>query len=173
MIDGVTGAYAPQGAVSIDEPFDAFGPPATSPRSKRSPRSVTATLYPVPAVSIVLTAYCLRTKQRRRLAQVTSSQSFGRKRKEAADRTDRSGKHGDEWHIEITFSKVQPRSSVWTEDELLIGTVDAREVVLAGQIFGDNFDPVPIELTIVSEPTKRGMTVKDLRSCHDSRDDED
>jgi hypothetical protein len=79
--------------------------------------------------------------------------------------------YGDEWHIEVRFGKIQPKASVWTTDELLIGTANAREVVLAGQIFGDNFEPVPIELKIVSEPTRRPMTMDDLRSDEDTTDD--
>ena len=76
-------------------------------------------------------------------------------------------RHGDIWHIDITFGKVQPGATVWTSDELLIGTPDAREVVLSGQVFGDNFEPFSIELRVASDPTIRTMTVKELRAEHD------
>jgi hypothetical protein len=45
---------------------------------------------------------------------------------------------------------------------LFVGTVDERTVVLAGQMFGDNFKPVPVELRIESRPTARKMTMDDL-----------
>lgn len=81
-------------------------------------------------------------------------------------------RHGDLWHFEITFGKVQPGATIWTEDELLIGTIDEREVVLSGHVFGDNFEPVPLELRVVSDPKVRDMTVKELRSEHEREDEE-
>ncbi len=74
---------------------------------------------------------------------------------------------GDTWNVEVRFGKVQPRATVWTDDELLIGIVDKREVVLTGQIFGDNFDPIPLELRIASDPTLRPMTLRELQAEHD------
>lgn len=81
-------------------------------------------------------------------------------------------RHGNLWHLEITFGRVQPGATIWTEEELLIGTIDEREVVLAGHIFGDNFEPVPLELRVASDPKVRDMTVKELRAEHE-REDED
>ncbi len=82
-------------------------------------------------------------------------------------------RHGNLWHIEITFGKVQPRATVWTEDELLIGTVATHQVLLAGQVFGDNFEPMHLELRVASEPAVRGMTVEDLRAEDEHGDDAD
>jgi hypothetical protein len=30
-------------------------------------------------------------------------------------------RHGDTWHIEIRFGKVQPKDTAWTDDELIVG----------------------------------------------------
>jgi hypothetical protein len=78
---------------------------------------------------------------------------------------------GGTWHVEITFGKVQPRATVWTDNELVIGIVDKREVVLTGSIFGDNFDPIPLELRIDSDPTVRPMTLEELKAEHNREGD--
>jgi hypothetical protein len=77
-------------------------------------------------------------------------------------------KHGDEWHIEVVFGKVQPGATEWTRNVLLIGTADARTVSLGGHVFGDDFGPVPIELRIASEPSVQEMTL-DMLSAESDR----
>jgi hypothetical protein len=81
-------------------------------------------------------------------------------------------RHGNLWHIDLTFGKVQPGATVWSGDELLIGTIDERVVVLSGQIFGDNFEPEPLDLRIDSRPTFRDMTVSELKAEHENEDPE-
>ena len=75
--------------------------------------------------------------------------------------------------MEISFNKVQPGATAWTDDELLIGTLDEREVILSGHVFGDNLEPDPLELHIVSDPEIRDMTVKELKAEHESEDQEE
>jgi hypothetical protein len=48
--------------------------------------------------------------------------------------------------------------------------VDKREVVLTGHIFGDHFDPVPLELRIASKPEVRAMTLRHLEVEHRRQD---
>lgn len=82
-------------------------------------------------------------------------------------------KRGGLWHIEITFNKVQAGRTVFTTDELFVGTVDQRTVVLAGEMFGDNLKPVPVELRIESRPTARKMTMADLEAEYQREEDEE
>lgn len=82
-------------------------------------------------------------------------------------------RHGDTWHVVITFGKVKPGDTEWTTNRLLIGTVDSREVVLSGSVFADNFEPFPIEMRIVSDPTVSDMTVKQLKDAKTSMADDD
>jgi len=64
----------------------------------------------------------------------------------------------------VSFGKVQPGATVWTDDELFIGygEENRREVRFTGQVFDDNFDPVPLELEISFEPIVRPMTLEGL-----------
>jgi hypothetical protein len=71
-------------------------------------------------------------------------------------------RYGDTWHIQISLGKIQPGAEVWTKEELHLGTLNATRVVLQGNVFGDNFDPVPVELAVDSSPTMRDMTSDDL-----------
>jgi hypothetical protein len=70
--------------------------------------------------------------------------------------------HGKTFYVDVEFGKIQPRSDAWTGHELFIGTAATKKLILAGRIFGDNFEPVPIELRITSKATTRAMTVADL-----------
>jgi hypothetical protein len=76
--------------------------------------------------------------------------------------------HGDHWLIGVDFGKVQPGASVWTANRLLIGTTKPMEVALSGQLFGDNFEPMAIDLRVVSNPEHRAMTVEDLQTDRDA-----
>ena len=90
--------------------------------------------------------------------------SFGPLSNPTVNRDVECARHGDLWHIDVTFGKVQPGATVWSEDELLIGTLDERQVVLSGHIFGDNFQPEPLEVRIDSRPALRDMTIAELRA---------
>jgi hypothetical protein len=71
-------------------------------------------------------------------------------------------RHGAEWHLHINFDKVRPGANTWTVSRLYIGTRTARTVIPSGELFDDNFDPVPLELRVVSAATRRQMTREDL-----------
>jgi hypothetical protein len=71
-------------------------------------------------------------------------------------------KRAEFFEIEATCGKVQPGAEAWTSDQLYVGTLDATNIVCEGRLFGDNFDPIPIRLEILSTPTTRGLTPKDL-----------
>ena len=71
-------------------------------------------------------------------------------------------KHGNTYFLDVEFGKIQPRSDTWTGTELFIGTAQPKDLTLAGRVYGDNFEPVPLELHIRSKPTIRMMTTEDL-----------
>jgi hypothetical protein len=72
-------------------------------------------------------------------------------------------KVADDWHIDIYFGKIQPGADAWPRDELFVGTFADMAIVLDGTLFGDNFKPIPVRLEVVSKPTRRAMTLTDLR----------
>jgi hypothetical protein len=65
---------------------------------------------------------------------------------------------GEFWEVNVAFGKIQPRGTVWTSEPIFLGTTEPFDVVFDGRLFGDDFDPVPIQFTVHSVPESRRLT---------------
>jgi hypothetical protein len=69
---------------------------------------------------------------------------------------------GDGWGVTMDVGKVQPRDRVFVDDALFLGATRDLDLALAGHIYGDNFEPQPVELHVECRTTVREMTREDL-----------
>ena len=76
----------------------------------------------------------------------------------------------DRWEIEIDFGDVRPGDSVWTDNELSVGSTEPCVIKLAGELRGDNLpEPIECELALLIEVDRRPMEPADILPYLDPR----
>jgi len=72
--------------------------------------------------------------------------------------------HEDAWSFEVSFGKIQPRDTKWSEDVLYIGAMEPFQLNMTASIFADNLpEPLKVPLSIQIKTEKRLMTFDDLK----------
>jgi hypothetical protein len=67
------------------------------------------------------------------------------------------------WTINVDFGNVQPGASVWTREVMYAGSSVYTDLNINGSIFGDNISPIPVNLKIEINTTKRPLAISELQ----------
>jgi len=59
-------------------------------------------------------------------------------------------KNANEWSLELTFGKIQPKATVWLNDVIYIGSRQPMSLELSAQVFADNM-PNPTKFALAVE----------------------
>ena len=73
-------------------------------------------------------------------------------------------REGDSWKVDCHFGKLQPRTRVRLEEDLLIGCRSAQDVEIRGRVYGDNVvKPIVVVFSVSFASGSRRLSVQEIK----------
>ena len=77
---------------------------------------------------------------------------------------------GDTWRVQCLFGKIQPKDTVWLDDDLLIGAAKSIDLTVQAKIFADNLgQPLSAQCLLKFEVEYRDVTLEECEALEFER----